>query len=581
MALALVSGGLRGGDSELALFRTARGHRAVLCQRQAARLEAAGDRDGAARWTRLGAFLEPSSEFLLERLRSWGEPPPAPPSSLLTRIGPVSREVRAALSLTWLGEPRVALEGLGDRQDPVAEAVRIQILADLGDFDEVRRRLARLELREPRSRAFCLYMRSTLAQWEGDSDAETRFLDAAYTLAPQDPEVRSALVSREVATGNAEVGHAFLEWEAGLPEVSDPSRIATRASVLATLGRMPEAERELARLEREHLVSPQTLIVRAGLRLRQGRRDEAAGALETMVQMTRGSMVLVPAANLLASIGRQDLSHMAIARLEPLVARSPRVQHLLRMLSTYPAEEEFQTGESGPIRYQTGEDTPRSAIRGVLALFQRARRHVDVRLGRPGPKPVTVLLMYTLGEHPWGYYDAVNRRIVCRGDFRHAAQGRDEALEHLARHEYGHMAFDALLREPGEGVVPYPRWLMEGIADQLAGGVEYLGKFGYEVAHLSSEPLEEEALARILAAPVLGMGKIPQQDQARAYAQSHDMVGALLERIGPAKTWFRLAAFIRHLSRGKDLGDELERQFDVSVEDLLETYRSAQKARQR
>jgi tetratricopeptide (TPR) repeat protein len=358
-------------------------------------------------------------------------------------------------------------------------------------------------------------------------------------------------------------------------------RISTRASVLATLGRIEEAKKQLQRLKNEHLLSPQTLIVEAGLRLRQGKISGALKSLEKMVSLTRGSLVLIPAANLLASIGRQDLSYRALERLEPAIARSPRVLRLIAMLSTFPKQGKTQEGASGSFRYVAAKETPTKAIDGVLRLFKRARRFIDARIGRLGPKPVTLYVVYTLGEHPWGYYDAVNRRIVCRGDFRDAGRGKDALLEHLARHEYAHLAFDALVRRPGEGVVPYPRWMVEGVADQLAGGIEYLGKFGYHLGRLDSEPLSGEGLARILSAPVLGMGKISQEDQARAYAQSYEMVGKLLELIGTRKSWLRLAAFVRRLSQGKDLNQELLRQFGTQVKVLSEVYRKVQRKRQR
>lgn len=571
------------GDDDRSL-RTALGHTAEACRRRAAAHEVAGDPEGEARFSRLALFLDPEDAESRGRLARRGAPEQGPPPEMLVALGEVDGASRRALSLGWLGEPRQGMRLLESRRDPVALGVRAQLLVDLGDFAAARRVLEDLEGRSavaPPGRALGAYLRATIAQWEGDSDAEGRLLEEARRLAPRDPELLGALAARELAAGNAAAGERWLRYEASLPAFSDPGRISTRATLLAALGRTEAAERELERLRREHLLSPQTLIVEAGLRLRQGRAEEAARALEQMVAQTRGSMVLVPAANLLASIGRQQLAHQAVARLEPAIARSPQVQQLLERLSSLPADGRMQQGRRGGIAWQAAAGAPVTAVDGALLVFQEARAYVDAAIGRAGPDPFPLTIVHTPGEAPWGYYDAVQRRIVCRGDYRGVARERrgDALLEHVARHEYAHLAFDSLLRREGEGIVPYPRWMMEGVADQLAGGVEYLAEFGYHLVGLDPEPMSEDALARVLAAPVLGMGRIHQDDQARAYAQSHAMVGALLKSLGEQSRWLRLAAFVRRLAEGRDLKLELKRQFATDVEGLAAAYTRRQRAR--
>jgi hypothetical protein len=552
-------------------FRTAVGHTAAACRARAGDLEEEAGREAALRYLRLATFLDPEDLALRDQLLAWRVPPHGPPSDLLTRIGPVDGPCRRALSLSWLGESAAALEVIDGRRGAVAEAVRSQLLSDLGRFEQARAILDTLEETRREAQAFVLFMRSILAQWEGDAAAELAYLKAATAVAPDSVEVRGSLAARAVSEGNAREAERFLRFEAALPRVSDPWRLATRASLLAALGRTDAASQSLDRLHREHLPSPQTWITEAGLRLRQGRPGEAAAALEEMVGVTRGSLVLIPAANLLASIGRQDLARQALDRLEPEVASRPRVQRLFDMLAVFPDAEHRVEGRDGPLAFITHEDTPKEAVRGALHLFRAAREAVDRRLGMPGPIPTVIVIAYRPGEPPWGYYDAVNRRIVCRGDYRAVgrAKGADATLAHVARHEYGHLAFDARIRRAGEGVVPYPRWMMEGIADQLAGGTDYLLGFGYSERQLRGPSLDEGALNRILASPVMGFGKIRQADQARAYAQSYAMVGQLLERLHGEDPWRDLATFVRQLGQGRDLGKALAERFETDVPALI------------
>ena len=573
LALAALASSVRAAPAEVPdAFRTAAGHTAAAARALAGDLEEEASREESLRYLRLATFLDPGDLALRDQLMAWRVPPHGPPSDLLMRIGPVDETCRRALSLSWLGESAAGLELLEGKRGAVAEAVRSQLLADLGRFEAARRILEMLAEARPKARPFVLFMRSTLAQWEGDAAAELEFLQAAAREAPNSVEVRGSLAARAVSEGNARGAEKFLRFEAALPRVSDPWRLATRASLLAALGRTDAAGQLLDRLHREHLPSPQTWITEAGLRLRQGRPADAAAALERMVEVTRGSLVLIPAANLLASIGRQELARQALDRLDPEVAARPRVQRLFDMLAVFPSAEDRVRGREGPIEFITDEGTPELAVRGALRLFRRARKAVDRRLGRPGPVPTVIVIAYRPAEPPWGYYDAVNRRIVCRGDYREAGQGRDidPTLAHVARHEYGHLAFDARIRRQGEGVVPYPRWMMEGIADQLAGGTAYLRGFGYTQRQLAGEALDEGALNRILASPVMGFGKIRQADQARAYAQSYRMVDALLEDLDPRDPWTPMAAFVRQLGQGRDLGDALREHFHTSVKELIE-----------
>lgn len=553
-------------------FRTAAGHTAAACRERAGDLEDEFGREQGLRYLRLATFLDPGDLALRDQLMAWRVPPHGPPSDLLTRMGTVDRPCRRALSLSWLGESAAALEILDGQRGAVAEAVRAQLLADLGRFRESRSILDTLEEARPRARAFVLFMRSTLAQWDGDAAAELEYLQAAAAEAPDSVEIRGSLAARAVSEGNARAAEKFLRFEAALPRVSDPWRLATRASLLAALGRTDAASQVLDRLHAEHLPSPQTWITEAGLRLRQGRPTEAADALEAMVDVTRGSLVLIPAANLLASIGRQELARRALDRLDPEVAQRPRVQRLFDMLAVFPSEKDRVSGREGPLKFITDKDTPELAVRGALRLFRRARDAVDRRLGRPGPVPTVIVIAYRPAEPPWGYYDAVNRRIVCRGDYRAAGRGKkiEPTLAHVARHEYGHLAFDARIRRKGEGVVPYPRWMMEGIADQLAGGTDYLRGFGYSRRQLRGAPLDEGALNRILASPVMGFGKIRQADQARAYAQSFRMVGQIMAKLDEQDPWTPLAAFVRELGQGRDLGSALRDRFETSVGALIE-----------
>lgn len=552
-------------------FRTAAGHTAAACRARAADLEDEARREESLRYLRLATFLDPEDLALRDQLLAWQAPPHGPPSDLLTRIGPVDGASRRALSLSWLGESAAGLEVLEGKHGAMAEAVRAQLLSDLGRFRETRQILDALEEARPRAHAFCLFLRSTLVQWEGDAARELELLEAAAAEAPDSVEVLGSLAARAVSEGNAAAAEKFLRFEAALPRVSDPWRLSTRASLLAALGRTDAATEVLDRLHREHLPSPQTWITEAGLRLRQGRPEEAAAALEKMVEVTRGSLVLIPAANLLASIGRQELARKALDRLEPEVAQRPRVQRLFDMLAVFPAADERVRGREGALEFITHRDTPELAVRGALRLFRDARAQVDRVLGHPGPVPTVIVVAYRPGEPPWGYYDAVNRRIVCRGDYRAAGRGRevDPTLAHVARHEYGHLAFDARIRRQGEGVVPYPRWMMEGIADQLAGGTAYLEGFGYTRGQLRGPDLDEGALNRILASPVMGFGKIRQADQARAYSQSYRMVGQLLDRLDGEDEWAALAEFVRGLGQGRDLTAALRERFATNVGELI------------
>lgn len=533
--------------------------------------EAAGDLPGAIRAYRQAGFLTPDARSVTRALNRLDAFPHPEPSGLYRELGKVHLSARRALSLLWVGRPAAALEVLEDRADAVALAVRAAALGEMGRFVEAEAELALVDGMQP-GRAVAPFLRSNFAHWRGETRLEGRLLELARTWSPNSPEIEGALAARAVAAGRTAEVRKYLEWELDQPGADDPYRIVGRAALLTALGDLEDAEVELQAAARAYPPSPQTLVVRAGLELRRGAVEEGVAALSGLLEQAPGNILLLPAANLLASLGRPDLARRAVAGLEPPLRHDPKVRRMLGMLATgEEGEGDALEGTRGAFTWRAAAGTPPEVVRRAVEILIEARKAVDRTLGRPGPEPVVLVIAYAPGEMPWGYYDAVTRRVVFRGDFRASRLGeRDLAVvRHVARHEYGHLAFDALVRGEDEPVVTYPRWLMEGIADQLAGGLDYLHSFGYALDALPKASLTEDELARVLAVPILGMGAIPQTDQARAYRQAHDMTGALLARLPAARRWDALAALVLELAGGKDLDDLLRERWGIATADLV------------
>ncbi len=553
-----------GGDPSGALadlapwVRRSDGHSAALFQLIGRAHEARGSPLEAARAYRTAGFLAPEAEPPRSALRRLSASRWTGTSQLLGRLGRLDEAIRRTVSLTWIGAAREALEVLGERRDRVARASRANALGELGRFEEAEEELVRIEAEAPRQ-PLVPYLRASFAHWQGDTDAEASHLAEAARRAPGDPDVEAAEAARFAASGETDRVRAFLVRDQSRPGAEEPQRRLGRAALRVAIGEGEAARQDLAILGRDFLPSPQVLVVEAGLELRSGRIEEGVRALRRMIELAEGNVLLLPAANLLASVGRPELGRRALEGLSPPQRHDPRVLALFHRLSGG-QEGSGQGGTRGPLRWRASATMPEAAVERALALLGAARTEVDARLGRPGPDPVDLHLVHVPGESPWGYYDAVTRRIVYRGDFSAGTDPlSDPLVRHVARHEYAHMAFDALLRGTGEPVVAFPRWMMEGVADRLAGGVEYLGRFGYDPERLAAEPgLDLDRLARILATPILGSGSIPQEDQARAYVVGHRLVGILLERLArpgepEAEAWVRLAELARSLGRGGDL----------------------------
>lgn len=493
---------------------------------------------------------------------------------VLTRIGDLQGPHRRALFFLWLGRPGVALECLAGDSTWVGRALLAQSYAELGEFTQARSWLQVLEDHPP-ARAFAAFLRSSMADWEGDADLESRWLEEARNLVPESIEIRATLASRFATRGESKPVDQFLEWDAQQPGAEGPVRQLSRAGLLAALGRLEPARKLLVSARSAAPRSPQISVVQAGIELRAGNVPKALEALKEVVELARGSLILIPTANLLATLGHGDLAQTALSSLQPSLRYSPKVRQLLAMLDA--RHETPKTLSWGPFRLDYDNSTPESVLARVRDSFDRARAIVDRNLGAPGPEPVELSLVFSPGDPPWGYYDSIRRKIVCRGDFRPGHQDPSEALvlEHMIRHEYAHLAFDAYLRGGQDALISYPRWLMEGIADQLAGGIDYLSHFSFDVARLPREPRSTEHLSRVLSSPILGFGTLKESDQVQAYFQSYQMVDVLLERIGPRQTYRRLAAFLRRLSQGRDVAEELKRQFGAGVETLTAGYPKA------
>ncbi len=587
------------GAASLEGFDTLEGHTLARFQKAAQAAESLGRLEQAEQYCRQASFLDPNDKYCGEWLTQRNLKPHAPPSTLLTQWAKVTLQDRIALSLGWLGQPREGLRALKRARRLAAKAVRAQLYSDLGLFSEAEEILKQLE-KNPQALAWVAYLRSGKAQWDGDSAQEEYWLKLGLQGAPKNPELQGAWAAKMLAQGDFEAAQKFLDREAQERKYSDPWRLGTQAALLAAQGKTQPAHRVYQQLKRSHLPSPQLYVTEAGLALKRGQAPEAVRALRDLVQSTKGSIILLPAVNLLASLGEPALARRALTRLEPKVAQLPRVQKLLQMLVAMPDPEDAQTGREGDFRYVTDRSTPELAVRGALRLMRHARASVDQRIGRAGPKPVDLVLAYSADELPWGYYDGIHRRIVLRGDTRRFARAKtlDPAFSHVARHEYGHFAFDAILRKPGEGVLVYPRWIMEGVADHLAGGTGYLKHMGYDVSSLAETPMNFGELTRILSSPVLGFGAIAQNDQAQAYAQSYEMVKSLMRALndgasyahkaddsmdlqGVVLRWRRLAQFVRRLSTGYDLRVALKQSLGMSESDLSLGYRAKIRGLQR
>lgn len=560
--------------------RTVHGHLAASFHLRGAAHEALGRPDLAARDYRAAQYLAPEGEGPRAALARLGAPPHPGFGDLAGPQAAMTPAQRRCLSLLWIGAARAAHDVLGTGVSRLDRALRASTLGELGRFEEAEAELDRIGS-EGEGWALVPYLRSTFAHWRGQGDAEERWLDEARLLAPGSVDVRAAVVARDAGAGRAAKVREFLTWEATRPGGEDPFRRITRAALYASLGEVEPSRAELETLARDYLESPQRLVVLAGLQLRQGLVEEGAASLERLVELAPGNVLLLPTANLLASVGRPQSARRAAGALGHPLRDDPRVLRILGMLASGQGGPR-QSGVEDGLSWEATRDTPRAAIQAALALVKAGRDVVDARLGGRVEGPVAFTLVHTPGEPPWGYYDAVRRRVVYRGDLRPARwTPRDQrVLAHVARHEYAHLAFDARLRDPGDPLVTYPRWLMEGIADQLAGGLSYLDAFGYSTGSLDTAALDEAQLARVLAVPILGAGAIPEVDQARAYRQSYHMVGELLDRAarrgraaapaapGPG-AWREILALAAALGRGEDLGAELRARFGLGYRELV------------
>lgn len=157
-------------------------------------------------------------------------------------------------------------------------------------------------------------------------------------------------------------------------------------------------------------------------------------------------------------------------------------------------------------------------------------------------------------EEAMGVYWAGVIRIVSPRDWVQPAEEFEIAFKTQGPvvHELAHLLVDRLAKGN------YPRWLTEGIAQQVEKQIT-----GYELPG----PEPEEILAWYsLEEMDKSFDRLP--DQTLAYRQSMIMVGRLLEKIG----WEGIREILKLLGSGRSLEEALYLVAGMRVEELLPSF---------
>ncbi len=201
-----------------------------------------------------------------------------------------------------------------------AQAERQNIPAALASLDEAR-------ALDPDSVAVRL-AQATLRQARGESALAARLVDEALLLAPEDATVWNMRGSVQQSTGDLQGAMAsYAKALALAPDYLEPR--VTRAGLLIDLGRVDEAERELAEIARLTQLEPRVSYMRALIATRRGDRIATKAALEEAIQLLDALPAAVLANNkqmlLLSALAHYNLGNRETAsdRLNTHLRRYP------------------------------------------------------------------------------------------------------------------------------------------------------------------------------------------------------------------------------------------------------------------
>lgn len=222
---------------------------------------------------------------------------------------------------------RVTPDGLPPPQQVEVFVLRANAQAEKGDIAAALKTLDEARVLDPRSVSVRLGQ-ATISVGRGDLAQASKLVDEALSLAPNDAAAWNMRGSLQQSTGDRQGALAsYAKASALSTEYLDP-RVA-RAGILVDLGRLDEADRELAAIKEIAPIEPRASYLRAAIATRRGDRGAAKTALEEITNQ----LDPVPAAILankkqmllLNALAHYDLGHQekATDKLTILLRRYP------------------------------------------------------------------------------------------------------------------------------------------------------------------------------------------------------------------------------------------------------------------
>ncbi|MBI2942988.1 MAG: tetratricopeptide repeat protein [Candidatus Wallbacteria bacterium] len=213
----------------------------------------------------------------------------------------------------------------------------------------------------------------------------------------------------------------------------------------------------------------------------------------------------------------------------------------------------------GAFHFVHSPELGRQVLDGIAALFQEAYTIVCPQLGGFPTRVDVWIFDQTSGQLP-AYYNHLNDEIVVsRKYFSNLGNPAQRRIgRHLVLHEFTHLVAYQKLGKPA--FTTRSLWLMEGLAERMAGGYEYAD---VEVPWLFRDGLLDfSALAEQL--PVSAVGS--SQARAKAYVQAFLMVDWLFRRPDPLSLF---AKMIADYSAGKSDLEITEGQLNLTPDAVL------------
>ncbi|MBI4864534.1 MAG: hypothetical protein HY815_30395 [Candidatus Riflebacteria bacterium] len=351
---------------------------------------------------------------------------------------------------------------------------------------------------------------------------------------------RSALAHLNLAASlvqdqKVEEAKALLDKSLGLGIRSKEEKV-TRILIHFLLGDLDTTRRLVAEYLSVHAEVATLTFIKAVIELRAMNFALAGELLAKAADRgIQNASLVYQVSNLYVALNRTAEAYALLVRACKLYPRSAKLGEQFKLISArHLSLQGLKTVVRGPfeVAYQT--DTSPALLEQVLTLLGKHYAALGLRLPHH-PTRIKVNIFSSTGYASPAYYNNLTGDITISGQFfQQASEQLGSFVDHAICHELSHLfMWDG---KKGSARSVNCLWIDEGLAEYLAGGIDY-------VRDLGIEPKKVFAEGPLSMSDLIGNINILWHDNkknVKAYLQSFYMVEYLMERGGDPKNGLAL-----------------------------------------